>query len=565
VVRKFAFAMVVLVVAACGNQSDKPKEAAQAAPTEESSAAPATPEQSVAPTDPGSQPVATPDGKATTIDEAVKGAAAAAPAPKAGESAAKPSSAAAGPKAKNDSAPAQSSAAPAPAPGAPSGGAAPTPGDPGAAIPKKAVTAKGQGFTDTTIKIGSTFPLSGPLAFVGQQGAGAIDAYVKLVNARGGIQGRKLQLISYDDGFDPAQVVANVKRLWEQDKVAMIFSFVVDSANEYVKAHNIPYFPFGGSPGSFSSKYPTIFPVGGMFLTWNAESAYAVVNHMNRKPKVVAVMTDSVILNTQATAKYIEQVWKKLGATKVIIEPINMTQGDCSSQVLKYKQEGVEYWDWQSFAFVLCMPAEERLGWRPPLGQGGPVASMSLLSSTIGKSMEGVTAGSPGDLSDGRPRFNGPTKAHLEYVQAIQKYHPSIGTSDHLNSPPTVAWWMASKYVFDGGLNGAAEKFGELSADSLMKWIYEHGKNFDAGIGEPIRGFTPTCKQGNGPTTWWGLWKWDDKAQKLTNNPVSPMLDFSFFSDDPCYMTKVADEVVGAGNTGAARVSAAPKGFRITA
>ena len=563
-VRKFALALVVLVVAACGSQSDKPKQAAESA-TQDTTAATAAPEQAAAPTEPGSQPVTTPDGKTTTIDEAVKGAAAAGPSPNAAGSAAKPSSAPAGTKANSgDSAPAPASAAgAAPSAGPSSGGQAPAPGDPGPVIPKN-VTSKGQGFTDTTIKIGSTFPLSGAIAFVGQQGAGAIDAYIKMVNARGGIQGRKLQLISYDDGFDPAQVVANVKRLWEQDKVAMIFSFVVDSANEYVKSKNIPYFPFGGSPGSFSSKYPTIIPVGGMFLTWNAESAYAVVNHMNKKPKVVAVMTDSVILNTHATAKYIEQVWKKLGAQKVIIEPINMTQGDCSSQVLKYKNEGVEYWDWQSFAFVLCMPAEERLGWRPPLGQGGPVASMSLLSSTIGKSMEGVTAGSPGDMLDGRPRFKGPTKAHQEYVSAIQKYHPSIGTPDHLNSPPTVAWWMASKYVFDGGLNGAAEKFGELSADSLMKWIYEHGKNFDAGIGEPIRGFTPTCKQGNGPTTWWGLWKWDDKTQKLTNNPLSPMLDFSYFSDDPCFMTKVADEVVGAGNTGAAKV-AAPKGFRLVA
>src|SRR5688572_6424727 len=549
-IRRIGLGLVVLIIAACGSQAGKPKPAALNEPRQESTAAP---DQAAAPADPGTAPVTTPDGAAATVDEAVRGVASAASAQKAGSAPGAPAAPAGTKGGKEPGTPAAASAA----------GTAPAPGHPGApapapVVPRK-VTAKGQGFNDTTIKIGSTFPLSGAVAFVGQQGAGAIDAYIKMVNARGGIQGRKLQLVSYDDGFDPAQVVANVKRLWEQDKVAMIFSFVVDSANEYVRQHNIPYFPFGGSPGTFSSKYPTIIPVGGMFLTWNAESAHAVVNYMNKKPKVVAVMTDSVILNTHSTAKYIEQVWKKLGATKVIIEPINMTQGDCSSQVLKYKQEGVEYWDWQSFAFVLCMPAEERLGWRPPLGQGGPVASMSLLSSTIGKSMEGVTAGSPGDLSDGRPRFNGPTKAHLEYVQAIQKYHPSIGTSDHLNSPPTVAWWMASKYVFDGGLNGAADKFGELSADALMKWIYEHGKNFDAGIGEPIRGFTPTCKQGNGPTTWWGLWKWDEKAQKLVNNPVSPMLDFSYFSDDPCYMTKVADEVVKAGNTGAAKVSG-PRG-----
>ena len=558
--RKIAVGLVVLVVAACGSQAKKPEPAASGPAAQENAQVQASTDQPGAAVDPGSQPVTAPDGTTQSIDEAVKGVAQGAPAPKAGKAPAG-GAAPAGTNAKSgDGGPAPAQAASSsPAPGTPDA-PAPAPGDPAPVVATK-VQSKGQGFTDTTIKIGSTFPLSGAIAFVGQQGAGAIDAYIKMVNARGGIQGRKLQLISYDDGFDPAQVVANVKRLWEQDKVALIFSFVVDSANEYVRQKNIPYFPFGGSPGTFASKYPTIIPVGGMFLAWNGESAYAVVNHMKRKPKVVAVMTDSVILNTHSTAKYIEQVWKKLGAEKVIIEPINMTQGDCSSQVLKYKQEGVEYWDWQSFAFVLCMPAEERLGWRPPLGQGGPVASMSLLSSTIGKSMEGVTAGSPGDLLDGRPRFNAPTKAHQEYVQAVQKYHPSLGTPEHLNSPPTVAWWMASKYVFDGALNGAAEKFRELSPESLMKWIYEHGSNFDAGVGMPIRGFTPNCKQGNGPTTWWGQWKWNDKTQKLVNSPVSPMIDFSWFSDDPCFQTKVADEVVGAGNTGAAKVSA-PRGFR---
>src|SRR5206468_406894 len=100
----------------------------------------------------------------------------------------------------------------------------------------KTVVSKGQGFTDTTIKIGATFPLSGAIAFVGQECAGGIDAYVKLVNARGGIHGRKIELISYDDAFDPAQTLSNVKRLWEQDKVAMVFAFVVDSANEYVRS-----------------------------------------------------------------------------------------------------------------------------------------------------------------------------------------------------------------------------------------------------------------------------------------------------------------------------------------
>ncbi|HKN39457.1 MAG TPA: ABC transporter substrate-binding protein, partial [Acidimicrobiia bacterium] len=501
------------------------------------------------------QPVVSPEGTPTTIGEAVNqtsaGAGASAPTQKrtatSGPAAAASRSAAGGASAPAGGSGSGSGGSSAPAAGsAASGGGSggyspPVPAAGGSSPIKAPVASKGQGFSDTTIKIGATFPLSGAIAFVGQECAGGIDAYVKLVNAKGGIHGRKIELISYDDAFDPAQTLSNVKRLWEQDKVAMVFAFVVDSANEYVKSKNIPFFTFGGSPGSFASKYPTIIPVGGSFLTWGQQVAISVTKYMNRHPRVVAVMTDSQILNTQVTAKYLEDYWKKLGAEKVFVEPVDMTQGDCSAQVLKYKQAGVEYWDWQSFAFVFCMPAEERLGWRPPLGQGGPVASMGSLSSTIGRSMEGVVAGAPSDLPDGRPRFNGPTKAHLEFVEAMKRYHPSLA-GYQMQSPALGAYYFAAKYIVSGALQGAGDVFGELSQDALLKWIYQ-SHNYDTGITTPIRGYTPTCKQGNN-TTWWGLWKWDDAQQKLVNNPLGPHVDNSWYTPDPCFMTKVADEVI---------------------
>jgi len=549
--KRIAVFAVVLLTAACGTQAGQPAKSEAGLGKAGPAAAPDASAQA-----PQDQPVTTPEGTPTTIAQAVNRAAAAgaaAPGPArtvtsgpiarygagaAGGAAAGSGSPAGSPGSGTAATPAGGSAS---TPAGSGGAGAPVPGLGGSPAAQGPVVSKGQGFTDTTIKIGATFPLSGAIAFVGQECAGGIDAYVKLVNARGGIHGRKIELISYDDAFDPAQTLSNVKRLWEQDKVAMVFAFVVDSANEYVKQKNIPFFTFGGSPGSFASKYPTIIPVGGSFLTWGQQVAISVTKYMNRHPKVVAVMTDSQILNTQVTAKYLEDYWKKLGAEKVFVEPVDMTQGDCSAQVLKYKQAGVEYWDWQSFAFVFCMPAEERLGWRPPLGQGGPVASMGSLSSTIGKSMEGVVAGAPSDLPDGRPRFNAPTKAHLEFVEAMKRYHPSLA-GYQLSSPALGAYFFAAKYIVSGALQGAGDLYGELSQDTLLKWIFQ-SHNYDTGITTPIRGYTPTCKQGNN-TTWWGLWKWDDAQQKLVNNPLGPHVDNSWYTADPCFMTKVADEVV---------------------
>src|SRR5688500_7583331 len=263
-VKKLAVLVVALLAAACGSQAGKPAQSEEGL----GQSAPAA----AAPADAGGQPapeerqVLSPEGTPTTVAEAVNSAAAAAgttPGSPAQKKAAS-SGPAGGAQSGGGTAAAGGSRAgggaggsTAPAAGSTGGGGdgfnPPVPAAGGSSPIKAPVVSRGQGFSDTTIKIGATFPLSGAIGFVGQECAGGIDAYVKLVNSRGGIHGRKIELISYDDGFDPAQTLSNVKRLWEQDKVAMVFAFVVDSANEYVKSKNIPFFTFGGSPGGFAS------------------------------------------------------------------------------------------------------------------------------------------------------------------------------------------------------------------------------------------------------------------------------------------------------------------------
>lgn|GEM_PF-5339984 len=506
-----------------GNQSAASNPATTPGSTDADSAASATP----APTTAASGPAAAAPGSAPAQSSA-------APAGKVAASG-------------TPSAPARSAAAAGPSaarPGGPSAAPA-VPGTPGTpAAPGKPVVSKGQGITDTTIKIGGTFPMSGITASFGQEGSGAVDAYIKLVNSRGGIAGRKLEYISYDDAFDPAQTLANVKRLWERDKVAMIFAFLVDSPNEYVTQNNIPFFTFGGNVRAFSSKYPTIFPAGSAFIGWNAQLAQATTQYFHFHPKKVAVLTDTEALNTQETAKWITDYWKTAGAEQVFIDPLNLSQGDCSPLVLKYRQAGVEFWDFQSFAFLLCVAAEDRLGWKPQM-QGGPVASMGPISSQAGPSMAGVIAGSPGDLPDGRPRFNAPQPAHREYLDALRNFEPRLANIDDANSPATVAMYMSAVYAMKA-LQGAADSYGELSQDAVLRWIYEKGFNVDVGIGPPIIGYHKNgCKLGN-EATWYGTWKWDAARQKVINNgPVTPQqIGPKFWTKDPCFLTGIADELV---------------------
>src|SRR5262245_11729006 len=78
------------------------------------------------------------------------------------------------------------------------------------------------GITATEIKLGQTNPYSGPLSAIGHNGQGDA-AFVKMLNDAGGINGRKITLLSYDDAYSPPKTVEQTRKLVEQDQVAFIF------------------------------------------------------------------------------------------------------------------------------------------------------------------------------------------------------------------------------------------------------------------------------------------------------------------------------------------------------
>src|SRR5205085_9815399 len=75
-----------------------------------------------------------------------------------------------------------------------------------------------QGISDAEIKIGGSFSFTGPLAATAPLGQG-MAAYFKSVNDQGGVNGRKINFVTYDDAYDPAKLAENARKLNEQDKV----------------------------------------------------------------------------------------------------------------------------------------------------------------------------------------------------------------------------------------------------------------------------------------------------------------------------------------------------------
>src|SRR5579871_465522 len=99
------------------------------------------------------------------------------------------------------------------------------------------------GVTDTEIKIGSIMPYSGPASAYGVIGR-TEAAYFRKINAEGGINGRKINFISYDDAYSPPKAVEQARKLVESDEVLLIFDSLGTPSNsaiqKYMNAKKVP-------------------------------------------------------------------------------------------------------------------------------------------------------------------------------------------------------------------------------------------------------------------------------------------------------------------------------------
>jgi len=117
------------------------------------------------------------------------------------------------------------------------------------------------GASDTEIKIGQTMPFSGPAsayASIGKTEA----AYFKMINDQGGINGRKINLIQYDDAYSPPKAVEQVRKLVESDEVLLTFQILGTPSNaavqKYLNSRKVPQLFAAASALRFSD--PKNFP-----------------------------------------------------------------------------------------------------------------------------------------------------------------------------------------------------------------------------------------------------------------------------------------------------------------
>ena len=150
------------------------------------------------------------------------------------------------------------------------------------------------GVTDDTIKLGGSYPFSGPASAYGTIGRSA-KAHFDWVNSKGGINGRKIEFVTLDDGYDPARAVSNARRLVTQEKVFALFNTLGTANNiaiwDYTNQQKVPqvYVATGGSDfGDDPDKHP--FTIGWQPDYVSEATAYAEFLKKEKPNAKVAVL-----------------------------------------------------------------------------------------------------------------------------------------------------------------------------------------------------------------------------------------------------------------------------------
>src|ERR1700681_1387747 len=237
-------------------------------------------------------------------------------------------------------------------------------------MPIASTAAEMRGVTATEIKIGQTMPYSGPVSAFGALGKGEVG-YFKMVNERGGINGRKINLISLDDGYAPPKTVEQTRRLVEGDEVALIFSSIGTAHNtaisKYLQGKNIPQLFIGSGASKFAdiTQYPqaTLGVQGPFRYEARLYARYALSKNPNAKFAVISQIDDYgrdylAGLKDVLGDKYDSVV---TGATYEISDPT------IDSQIVKLKASGADVFviaATPKFAAQSIRKAFE-IGWRP--------------------------------------------------------------------------------------------------------------------------------------------------------------------------------------------------------
>ena len=226
------------------------------------------------------------------------------------------------------------------------------------------------GITDSSIKIGSSYPFSGPASAYSAIPK-ALNGYFKKVNEAGGIDGRKIEFVTYDDGYEPQRALTNARKLVEQDKVFALFNPLGTANNvamrEYLNQRKVPQlFVATGATlfGSEQAKYPF---TGGFQPTYRTEAkVYAQYLKAEKPSAKVAVLYQNDGFGKDLLGAFTEGI-QGSGVTVIARESYEPTDPTVAPQVKKLAGSGADVFLNISTpkAGAQAIGAVAQSGWKP--------------------------------------------------------------------------------------------------------------------------------------------------------------------------------------------------------
>jgi branched-chain amino acid transport system substrate-binding protein len=317
------------------------------------------------------------------------------------------------------------------------------------AAPAAAQKQYSPGVSDTEIKIGNTNPYSGPASPYGTVGR-TQAAYFNMINEQGGVNGRKIDFLTLDDGYSPPKTVEQVRRLVESDQVLLLFANVGTATNlaihKYLNLKKVPQFFVGSGfskwndPKNFSwtiGWWPSYYIEGGIF------GRYVLDNVPN--PKVAVLYQDD-----DSGKEYVAGIKHAFGdkAKSIVVSEASYESTDptVDSQVIQLAGSGANvFFNGGTPKFIAqAIRKAHDLGWKPV--QLLPSTSSSVKSTLEPAGLEAsigvITAQYLKDPTDPQWANDADVNAWRAF---INKYYPEGSKSDYLN---VYAYAVAASLVY---------------------------------------------------------------------------------------------------------------------
>ena len=292
------------------------------------------------------------------------------------------------------------------------------------------------GATDTEIKVGQTVPFSGPASAYATVGK-AQAAYMKMTNDQGGVNGRKIDLIQYDDAYSPPKTVEQVRKLVEGDEVLLTFQIIGTAPNaavlKYLNGKKVPqlFAATGASKFTDPKNFPWTMGFNpSYFVEGRIYGQYILKEHPDARVGVL-------YQNDDLGKDYLNGLKAGLGnkAAKMIVTEVSyeLTEPTIDSQILKIKDSGADLF----FSATTPKQAAQaikkiaELGWHPlqivdiNANSVGAVLKPAGLEAAKGL----ISVGYVKDPSE--PAKDDP--GMQRYLDFMQKYYPDGDKASSLN------------------------------------------------------------------------------------------------------------------------------------